>query len=92
MDNICEGCELTEFQAIKNFYEEPEASITFLRNHGVLPTSVTCPKCSKPCTLRSDRPTWQCNGKISVPKTKKRKRCGFFVSDYKGTHTASVDD
>ena len=60
-------------------------SKTFLRQHGVLPSSVTCPNCNNKCSLHSDRPIWKCNRKIKVAKRRKFRRCGFCTSDYKGS-------
>ena len=85
MNSLCEGCHVTEFEAIVKFFNNNEEALVFLRKHGVLPNTVTCPTCDKPCVLRKDRPTWQCNSKVSVPKTRKRKNCGFATPDYKGT-------
>ena len=81
MEALCVGCCLTEYKVIAKFLQK-NISTAFLQEHGVLPSSVTCPNCNTPCTLRNDKPLWQCNTRIKVPKPKK-KRDNFSTSDYK---------
>ena len=81
----CSSCFYDYFSAIKTFHSDNKKSIEFLREHGILPNEVHCPKCNNPCTFTEDKHLWRCYGSISIAKTKKRKRCDFKVSDYKGT-------
>ncbi|XP_068204366.1 uncharacterized protein [Palaemon carinicauda] len=85
MANVCNKCEYTRDEAIRLFLSNNEETLKFLRNHGVLPSEIKCPRCSNRCTLRSDRHCWQCHGKHRKPKSKKRIQCTFSISDYKGT-------
>ena len=81
---VCIGCERTYYRCILNFFENNDAARQLLRSHGVLPTSVECPKCKELCQLSGER-VWRCTSSQVVPKTKKRRFCGFSVSDNKGT-------
>jgi len=64
---------------------ENEKSVSFLREHGVLPRSVSCPHCNLPCKYREDRHVWYCGRWKKIAKTKRRKSCVFSTSDYTGT-------
>ncbi|XP_068204380.1 uncharacterized protein [Palaemon carinicauda] len=68
MANVCNKCEYTRDEAIRLFLSNNEETLKFLRNHGVLPSEIKCPRCSNRCTLRSDRHCWQCHGKHRKPK------------------------
>ena len=52
MAEICDGCEFNYFRLIANFFE---MTIIVLRQHGLLPNSVKCPKCNKLRLLRQDK-------------------------------------
>ena len=77
-------CKLGFLRGIKRFLDDDEESLNFLRQHGVIPYQVKCPRCKEDCVL-TDRGLFRCNRKIVKPKTKKRKLCGFSVSQFKGT-------
>ena len=85
MASTCDGCSYTYFKFIKEFHEDDEAAVHFLRSHGVLPLKVDCPECNLPCTYREDRHSWYCGRYTKIAKTKKRKQCNFTTSDFKGT-------
>ena len=82
---ICDGCEFNYFRLIANFFENDNHSITVLRQHGVLPNSVKCPKCNKLCLLRQDKWQWRCTGSVKDKKHKSRKRCSYNISNRKGS-------
>ena len=65
------------------FFWKRWENMEFLRSHGVLPTTVTCPHCKSLCNYRRDQKTWHCWKRISVPKSKKTT-CSFNISDFKG--------
>ena len=79
-----ENCQWNYYQVIVRFWENDEKSVDFLREHGVLPKSVQCPRCDKPCTLRQDTRTWRCQ-KLFVENKKKPRRCTFAVADFHNT-------
>ena len=84
--SLCEGCSRDYFQCIVDFHSQIEKSVEFLRNHGVLPLSIECPKCHNQCIHREDgQKIWRCTASKKIPKTKKRRYCDFSTSDYKGT-------
>ena len=66
----CDNCELNYFSCIVR--------------HGVLPSAVQCPTCHQACTLSSNH-LWRCTSTHVLAKTKKRRFCGFTVSDLKGS-------
>ena len=39
----CQSCSFNYYSCIIQFFENDEKSMEFLRSHGVLPTTVTCP-------------------------------------------------
>ena len=80
----CQSCSFNYYNCIVQFFENDEKSMEFLRSHGVLPTTVTCPHCKSLCTYRKDQKTWRCRKRISVPKSKKTT-CSFTISDFKGS-------
>ena len=81
----CNGCDFDPWLFIKNFHSENEAFLDYLKAHGVLPTSVTCPNCEIQCRYRTDRHQFVCDQWHNVAKTKRRRRCNYSVSLYKGT-------
>ena len=74
MAEVCEGCQLTDFQAIARFFENNVESVQFLRDHGAITSSVNCGNCGNLGTLRKDKPIWQCNFRVKIPKTKRKKK------------------
>ncbi|XP_076057630.1 male abnormal protein mab-31-like isoform X2 [Oratosquilla oratoria] len=82
---LCTGCVPTPGDVDKRCYKDNKSSVQFLREHGVLPCRVNCPRCNRPCWFREDRHTWVCNNSIAQAKKKKKKQCTYSVSDYKGT-------
>ena len=46
--DLCAGCNLDYWLVIRRFHSEPEEVLNFLRKHGVLPLTVTCPNCAEP--------------------------------------------
>ena len=81
----CDKCSLDYFQAIAEFYNNDARALTYLRDHSVLPSEVICPHCSSQCSYREDQRVWRCRKSSVIPKSSKRRRCGFSVSDSKGT-------
>lgn len=86
----CDGCALHYFGSISQFFENNQASVEFLRNHGVLPSAVKCPACDADCALRPDNHMWRCRHSRMTPNSKKRVFCDFSVSDFKGTFLQNV--
>lgn len=89
--SACEGCSVNYFSAFRIFFEDPEKSLAFLREHGVLPSAVQCPNCNRECTYREEQRLWRCTGSSRVPKKKKRRYCDFSISDSKGTFFQGVN-
>ncbi|RUS71462.1 hypothetical protein EGW08_020777 [Elysia chlorotica] len=81
----CAHCSLDYFTAISKFFNNQEASLEFLRDHGVIPKDLKCPKCGGSCTFREEDHLWRCRASFPIPKSKKRRLCNFSSSDYKGT-------
>ena len=44
MASLCNGCEDNYMSAFAWFYDKDEVALHFLREHGVLPFTVKCPK------------------------------------------------
>lgn len=83
----CAHCSLNLYEAIQRFRLNEVASLDFFRFHGVLPSSVECPRCHLPCSLRTELKVWRCRNSVYPQNGKKRKKieCGFSVSDRKNT-------
>ena len=82
-DYLCSHCNYDLNDAIASFYNKNEESREFLIKHGVLPYSVNCQKCGCVCYYRKDRHSWMCSKWVRIHK--KRKQCGYSVTEYKGT-------
>ena len=87
---FCQSCELDYFHIIGKYHGaifpgHEKLAIDFFRQHKVLPLSVECPKCNSNLVFRPDKHQWYCNSSVRVPKTKRRRRCGYVVSDFKGS-------
>ena len=82
MAPVCDGCCLTELQAISRFFLNDD-SLAFLRANGVLPTYPVCPNCEKPLLYRARQHIYYCQTTIKIRKTK-MKSCGFSVSEFAG--------
>ncbi|CAL4120768.1 unnamed protein product, partial [Meganyctiphanes norvegica] len=84
---ICSGCNLSEYKVVEMCYYNNEGALKLFRQHGVLPMSVTCPRCNKPCTLYKQKNTlsWRCRGTYKKYTKCKKQRCDFSVSDNKGS-------
>ena len=80
----CDSCSYTYFSAISNVFENDDSSVRFLRDL-VLPNEVVCPKCGAQCIYREDQNIWRCTSTYVIRNTRKRRSCGFSVSDRKGT-------
>ena len=90
MAALCCGCPAVIGRIFQTCFENNEASTAFLRAHGVLPSTEQCPRCGKDCIYRKDKHLWRCNGSTVIPKTKKRRRCNYTISDYHGSFLERV--
>ena len=87
---LCDSCELDYHFVIAKYHGgvfpgHEKFALEFFRQHQVLPLAVKCPNCDSDCVYRADKHQWYCNSSVKVAKTKRRRRCGFVVSDYKGS-------
>ena len=73
MASLCIGCEDNYMSAFARFYDKDDVALHFLREHGVLPFTVKCPKCNKDCSFREDKQLWRCLKTYITPKGKKEK-------------------
>ncbi|XP_068217274.1 uncharacterized protein [Palaemon carinicauda] len=85
--STCRGCSHHYFKAIAKFYGGFHGSVVnkFLKEHCVLPDTWKCPKCQSVLAYRKDKHIYYCNSSVKIPKSRKRRRCGYTVSEYKGT-------
>ena len=80
----CDKCSLDYFQAIAEFYNNEARALTYLRDHSVLPSEVICPDCSSQCSYREDQRVWRCRKSSVIPKSSKRRRCGYtYIAPWK---------
>ncbi|XP_018013111.2 uncharacterized protein LOC108670165 [Hyalella azteca] len=84
-DVLCIGCKFDYLKTIGKFYGDNEASVEFLRSHGVLPLGVKCKKCHRPCSFRSDTRSWRCRRQFLDHLDGRKKCCNYEVSDCAGT-------
>ena len=80
---MCGDCSFGYLESTVHFYKKNDVSLEFFRAHGVLPFKVKCPVCENECV--GNESVWRCTNTYRVEKSKKRKWCGFKVSDRKGT-------
>ena len=83
--HICEVCGLSFFDFIQKFHKNNEECLNFFKDHNIIPSALTCPKCKSACIFRQDQALWRCHTSCKDKKHKRVKRCGFTVSNYKGT-------
>ena len=83
--SLCSGCQFDFLEFNSKFYNKDLDSVRFFRDHSVLPLEVKCPRCDSQCVFREDQGIWRCCSSVKVPKIKKRKLCGFSVSERTGT-------
>ena len=87
---VCGGCKWEEYRIVSVVYGDNAKALNIFREHGVLPSSVSCPYCDRPCSLSQseDRRTWRCTAHFTEKRKKQKKRrrsCPFSVSDNRGT-------
>ena len=80
----CTGCRWEEYELVSVAFHNDERASDIFRAHGVLPSSVTCPSCDRPCTYYEHRRLWRCT-RSSKARNKRRRSCSFSVSDNNGT-------
>ncbi|CAI9738595.1 Hypothetical predicted protein [Octopus vulgaris] len=80
----CATCQRIYYDCIYDFHKQNEESIVFLRNHGVLPTDVICPRCRSECVYIKEEHLWQCRSYTDA-ESRKRQQCDYSVSDFKGS-------
>ena len=83
--DLCQGCDMKEFEMIKKYYDNDQAAIELLRHHGCLPVSCKCPKCDRDLRYNENERMWRCTGSKKIPGVKKRSYCGGKISDNSGT-------
>ena len=66
----CHGCKEDYWGFIKRFHSDSDAFVAFLKAHGVLPVSVTCPECNKQCRFNAENHMFICGQWKKVAKTK----------------------
>ena len=80
----CQGCYLAYTDFIGTYYNDCEALLKLLMDHGLLPDKKLCEKCGKECHIDMRRKAFRCE-KVSAQGKKGKKKCNFFQSLYKGT-------
>ena len=85
---VCVNCHVGygEFWAI--YSGKFDKLIELAQNHGVLLKERECPTCKNLCRLDLNRKQWRCD-KSYVAGKRRRKRCSFSVSVFKGTWFAN---
>ena len=58
--------------------------LDFVQRHGVILKEKTCPNCATLCHLDCNRKAFRCD-KTLVSRGKRKRRCNFSVSCFKGT-------
>ena len=86
LPRTCQNCYLSHMQLVVYYFGQPEKVIKYCQDHGVISSEsdILCPTCSTQCRLDLRRKAFRCDKSYSVRK-KKRRRCNFFVSIFKGT-------
>ena len=87
---LCQGCKHNLCSDVEKFLGNYEYTREYLINHGIISTSMKCPKCNKICGYRQDKHSWRCDTKTKIPKSRKYRRCDFSVSDCKGTFLSNT--
>ena len=82
---LCQGCDTIEYELVALCYKNNKESLDIFRSHGVLANMHKCPKCNKDLKVPKKNNMWRCSGSIRDPISKTSKRCGFKMSDLKGS-------
>lgn len=90
MEDRCSECAPLHHEVIKRYWRNDRRSLKLLRTHGVLPTQVPCENCKEVCYYREEKHLWRCTRSHFKPKSKKRKKCNFSVSDFRGTFLSNT--
>ena len=62
------------------YFDKDSQTITFFREHGVLPISFKCFWCHLQLLFMKEKHLWYCSHSVPVPK--KKKMCDYKVSNY----------
>ncbi|GFS21273.1 hypothetical protein ElyMa_003334700 [Elysia marginata] len=84
----CSSCESNYFKIIATFYGDNSRALDYLISHGVISSGssrIPCPKCGTFLSFREQDHLFICRSTFTVPKTKKRRNCGFSASQFKGS-------
>ena len=60
----CDSCDSNYFLTSSSFYNNEDAAVDFLKHHGVISSSVKCPRCGALCNFSKDRNLWRCGTKV----------------------------
>ncbi|XP_064095722.1 uncharacterized protein LOC135207801 isoform X2 [Macrobrachium nipponense] len=88
LPNTCVNCYLCYGDFCATFTGKIDLLIDLCQRHGVLFSHRTCPTCDGECRIDLNKMAFRCNKSYASFK-KKRKRCNFFVSVFKGTWFAN---
>ena len=80
----CHNCFLNFTEWIYEYYTHEDKLVHFCQNHGLIHKQCQCPTCGRDCRLDLNKKAWRCDASC-VKGKKKRKRCSFKVSIFKGT-------
>ena len=83
MDN-CEEWNLNISLHCVNYYKNDDKALEFFKSHGIIPNSVICPTCSNNCQFSPANNEWFCK-KTGKDNRGRKRKCNFYVSNYKGT-------
>ncbi|XP_066946384.1 uncharacterized protein [Macrobrachium rosenbergii] len=81
--NTCVNCYLCYGDFCVTFTGKIDLLIELCQRHGVLLSSLNCPTCDEECRIDLKKLAFRCDK--SYVANKRRKRCGFFMSVFKGT-------
>ncbi|GFR61314.1 hypothetical protein ElyMa_003553900 [Elysia marginata] len=84
----CSSCESNYFKIIATFYGDNSRALDYLISHGVISSGssrIPCPKCGTFLSFREQDHLFICRSTFTIPKTKKRRNCGFSASQFKGS-------
>ena len=80
----CENCLISYGDFCITYSGKIDLLLAFAQRHGLILNELKCPTCGELCRLDCHRKAFRCD-KSYVTRGRRRKKCNFFVSCFKGT-------
>ncbi|XP_068237611.1 uncharacterized protein [Palaemon carinicauda] len=80
----CENCFISYWDFCVHYSGKVDLIIAFAQRHGLILAEKKCPNCENVCRIDYKKLAFRCDRSV-VTRGKRKRRCNFFVSCFKGT-------